>query len=415
MAPGKRRGHDFAEGYRMQEDQLRAWWFHRQGLDGSLSGQPLDEVLERSGWSRSLGGSGPYLGFHARQGAGREAVDRAVAALRIHELPSARGCTYVVPASAFALALKLSQSFGPEADMRVARKLGVTDAEIDRLCRAVLGALAAGPLGPDELRGAAGGAARSLGDEGKKKGLTTTLPLALGRLQTEGEIRRVPVNGRLDQQRYRYTLWRPNPLAGHGLSLADCQTELARLYFTWIGPARLAEFQAFAGLGVKAAKAAAEPLQLEPLAAGEEHLLLPGQRDELRSFAAPQQPLYALVSSLDGILLLRREVKDLVAEADWTRPAFGEKGQAEAVGSLGCLPNHAILDRGRLVGLWEYDPEAAEIVWTCFIRPDAALRECVRHTQELVRDELGDMRSFSLDSPKSRMPRIQALRASAAR
>jgi hypothetical protein len=397
----------------MQGDQLRAWWFHRQGLDGSLSGQPLDRVLERSGWSRSIGGAGPYLGFHARQGAGREAVDREVEALRIHELPSARGCTYVVPASAFALALKVSQGFGPEADMRVARKLGVTDAEIDRLCGAVLKALEAGPSSPDELRAATGGAARSLGEEGKKKGLTTTLPLALGRLQTEGEIRRVPVNGRLDQQRYRYTLWRPNPLAGYGLSLEDCQTELARLYFTWIGPARLAEFQAFAGLGVKAAKAAAEPLRLEPLAAGEERLLLPEQRDELRSFATPREPRYALVSSLDGILLLRREVKDLVAEEDLTRPAFGEKGQAEAVGSLACLPNHAILDRGRLVGLWEYDPEAAEIVWTCFIRPDAALRECVRRTQELIRDELGDMRSFSLDSPKSRIPRIQALRAAA--
>jgi len=30
-----------------------------------------------------------------------------------------------------------------------------------------------------------------------------------------------------------------------------------------------------------------------------------------------------------------------------------------------------------------------------------------------VRDELGDARSFSLDSPKSREPRIAALRAAA--
>src|SRR5258708_36688753 len=175
-----------------------------------------------------MGGSSPYLGFHGRSGAGREAIDGAVAALEIHELPSARGCTYVVPASAFALALKLSQSFGPEADMRVARKLGVTDAEIDRLCGAVLEALEAGPLSPDELRAATGDAARSLGEEGKKKGLTTNLPLALGRLQTLGDIRRIPQNGRLDQQRYKYTLWKPNPLSAYGPTQAEAYVELAR-------------------------------------------------------------------------------------------------------------------------------------------------------------------------------------------
>ena len=85
------------------------------------------------------------------------------------------------------------------------------DAEIEKLCAEVLKVLAKGPLDPEELRKAAGGAVRNLGEEGKKKGLATTLPVALSILQAAGEIRRVPVNGRLDQQRYRYALWRPNP------------------------------------------------------------------------------------------------------------------------------------------------------------------------------------------------------------
>jgi len=407
----------------MDEGKLRAWWFHRQGLDGGVDGQPPARVLERTGWARSVGGSGPYLGFHARGGAGREAIDGAVAALEIHELPSARGCTYVVPASAFALALTLSQAFGPEADMRLARKLGVTDAEIDKLCQAVVDALRQGPLEPEELRAATGGAARALGEEGKKKGLSTTLPLALGRLQSAGEIRRLPVNGRLDQQRYRYTLWRPNPLDGFRLSPEECQVELARLFFSWIGPARLTEFQAFAALGVKAAKAAVEPLRLVPLAAAGkgataseagERLLLPEQREELEAFAAPREPRYALVSSLDGIVLLRRDVKSLLPREDWTRQAAGDKGQVEVAG-LADLPNHAILDRGRLVGLWEYDPAAGEIAWTSFVRPDAALRRQVRATEEWIRADLGDVRAFSLDSPKSRVPRLEQLRAAAAR
>jgi Winged helix DNA-binding domain len=403
----------------MQAEKLRAWWFHRQGMDGGLSGRPLAAVLETTGWARSVGGAGPYLGFHARAGAGREAVDRAVAELAIHELPSARGCTYVVPASAFPLALRLAQGFGPEADMRLARKLGVTDAEVDRLCLAVLDALRQGPLEPEKLRAATGGAARGLGEEGKKKGLATTLPLALGRLQSQGEIRRVPVNGRLDQQRYRYTLWRPNPLDGFRLSPEECNVDLARLYFTWIGPASLADFQAFAGLGVKAARVAIEPLRLEPLATAsgagggaDERLVSPDQREELRAFRAPAAPRYALVSGLDGMLLLRRDLKSLLASEDQVRHGAGEKGEV-ALSGLAYLLNHAILDRGRLVGLWEYDPGAGEIVWVPFIRPDAALRDAVRATQEFIGRDLGDMRAFSLDSPKSRRPRLDSLRAQA--
>ena len=73
------------------------------------------------------------------------------------------------------------------------------------------------------------------------------------------------------------------------------------------------------------------------------------------------------------------------------------------------LPSHAILDRGRLVGLWEYDPEAGSIAWTAWIK-DRAVDEAVARTEAYVRDQLGDARSFSLDSPKSRAPRIAALR-----
>ena len=69
---------------------------------------------------------------------------------------------------------------------------------------------------------------------------------------------------------------------------------------------------------------------------------------------------------------------------------------------------------GRIVGLWEYDPEREDIAWTSFVRPDAALRAEVERTATMIREHLGDARSFSLDSldsPESRKPRIAALRA----
>jgi hypothetical protein len=149
----------------------------------------------------------PYLTLFARAGTMREAADAAVAKLEIHELPSIRGCTYVLPAKDCALGLRAGESFTAN-DMKVAYKLGVTDKEVDKLCGAVLNALGKGPLEPEEIREATGSASQNLGGEGKKKGLSTTLPLALGKLQAKREIRRVSMNGRLDQHRYRYTLWR---------------------------------------------------------------------------------------------------------------------------------------------------------------------------------------------------------------
>jgi hypothetical protein len=49
-----------------------------------------------------------------------------------------------------------------------------------------------------------------------------------------------------------------------------------------------------------------------------------------------------------------------------------------------------------------------------FGKATAAVRECVARMETYVRDQLGDARSFSLDSPKSRAPRIAAIRKSAA-
>jgi hypothetical protein len=390
----------------MDPAKLRAWWAHRQGLDGSLRGASPAAVLERAGWARSVGGVGPYLSLFARAGIGRKAADAAVAKLQIHELPSARGCTYVVPASDFGLALAVGRDFH-EADMRTAAKLGVTEKEVATLCRAVVKALDKEPLDPDGIREATGKASRSLGEAGKKKGLSTTLPLALGRLQGLGEIRRVPQNGRLDQQRYRYARWSPPK------EPKEPFTELARRYFKWVGPATIAEFQWFSGLGAKVARQVLEPLKLVAAEPDGDRFLLPDAVDAFRRFVVPKEPHYTLVSSLDSIAAARRDVKTLVDEKDSEKAVPAEKG-SRAIALFSDLPGHAIFDRGRLVGLWEYDVDAGEIVWSTFLRrKDRALLAAVAETEKFVRDELEDARSFSLDSPKSRRPKIEALRAMA--
>ncbi len=379
---------------------LRAWWAHRQGHGGAFAGKPAGETLARTGWARSIGGAAPYLTLFARAGLSREDIDQAVTDLEICELPAARGCTYVVPAADFALALKVGEGFSTTQDIKQACKLGATVAEIDRLCGKVMDALGKGPLEPKELREHLGGAVREFGPEGVKKGLATTLPVALGKLQEEGQIRRIATNGRLDQQRYRYARWTPNPLAGFKLSLEEAQTELARRYFSWAGPATLAEYQWFSALGVKAAKAAIEPLGLVPLDEGDPRLMAPADRDALRAFKAPKKPEYVLTASIDGITLLRRSLRELLEAKDVGRKWFTDADP----------PSHTIFDRGRLIGLWEYDVENESIAWTTFVPPDAALKKAVARMEEFVRTQLGDARSFSLDSPKSRAPRIEALR-----
>jgi hypothetical protein len=352
--------------------KLRAWRWHKQGLDGSLAGQTAAEVLMRTGWARSVGGAAPYLTLFARAGLRRTETDAALARVEIHELPAARGCTYVVPAADYSLALAAGAPFADD-ELKVARKLGVTDQEIAKLRAAVVKALADGPLDPEALRTKVGHAVRNLGADGAKKGLTTTLPVALGLLQSAGEIRRIPVNGRFDQQRYRYAAWK--------WDIDGSFTDLARRYFSWIGPIPLAEFQTFSALGVKAAKAAIEPLHLVDV--GEGALLPPEDHEGFVKFQAPKRPQYALVSSLDIL-----------------------KGDIDSD-----LPGHAILDRGQLIGRWEFDTSTGTIAWALLGgAADTVLQKTIRTMEAFVRDDLGDARSFSLDSPKSRVPRIEALR-----
>lgn len=261
----------------------------------------------------------------------------------------------------------------------------MSDAEIADLRKAVGAALKSGALPPDGLKEKLGDAVRNLGLEGLKKGLTTTLPVALGLMQAEGEIRRVPVNGRLDQQRYKYALWKPNPLAGLKATPEETLAELAGKYFGWFGPVPLESFREFAGCGVTAAKKAVAALDaVEIDGAG---FLLKQDEAAFRKFQAPKKPQYCLVGSIDNLKFVREELARME----------------------GARESNPIFDRGRLVGRWDFDTDAMEIVWAATVK-DKALEEAVRRTETFVREDLGDARGFSLDSPKSRRPRIEALR-----
>lgn len=56
------------------------------------------------------------------------------------------------------------------------------------------------------------------------------------------------------------------------------------------------------------------------------------------------------------------------------------------------------MDEARLRAWWSFRPESD------------ALLAAVGETEQFVRDQLSDARSFSLDRPKSRVPRIETLK-----
>ena len=123
----------------------------------------------------------------------------------------------------------------------------------------------------------------------------------------------------------------------------------------------------------------------------------------------PAHPHYHLLAGIDALILLRRDLPALVDPADLDPVTAKER----AGGALTDLPDHMIVDRGRIIGLWQFDPDAGEVVWWTYPTPDDALHAEVARTETYLREQLGDARSFSLDSPKSRRPRLTALRAAA--
>ncbi|QKW20932.1 winged helix DNA-binding domain-containing protein [Kitasatospora sp. NA04385] len=383
--------------------KLRAWWAHRQWLDGGRHrGASAAQVLAATGWARTGGGSAPYLGLFARAGLRRAEVDAALAALEVQELPAARGRSYLLPAEDFALGLAAGAG-ATETELGAAvRQLGVTRDEIEQLCLTLAQLLSPTvPLTSAELYVQAGPAVRPLGDAGRRRGVASTLPLALGLLRSRGLARRVPVDGRLDHQRHGYLGW-DRPVHGEA-------ADLARRYFAWAAPASVRQFRRFSGFGAATAKAALAPLELVALPGTE--LLLPSElAGEFAEFTVPSEPAYALLAATDGLHLLRRDLSRLVDPRDADRPVPASR-TGRVLGAEADPPTHLVVDRGRIVGFWEYDPERRELVHELFVPMDAALRAALEAAESFVREDLGDARAAGPDSPRSRAPKLAALRA----
>ncbi|HTM19122.1 MAG TPA: crosslink repair DNA glycosylase YcaQ family protein, partial [Kofleriaceae bacterium] len=344
----------------------RAMWLARQGLAAPASGG-IDAVLARTGWLRTLGGIEVYVNARARRpGLRRADLDAATDRGAVRVVPAARGCIYLVPAADLPAALGLAAELSRPARERELARAGVKGKEIDRLGDQVLAALAAGPLATDALRKALpAGAVRSLGEAGKKLGLSSPLPATLRELEFRGQLERVVESGRLDSERY---LWRLVPAARRPRDGWPGGPELHRRvverFLDAVAPVSAADVAAWAGLAQRDVRAALAALGAVPVA-------VDGYAAEAWVPAGAERALAEPAAAPPAIALLGVEDNFLGAHGGpglLTDPAHhGEKvaswgsSKPTTLGAARHLANRPILLGDRLVGFWELDPRRGQL------------------------------------------------------
>jgi hypothetical protein len=390
---------------RLSLEKARHVWISAQGLPPT--GTPLSPTLERTGFVRTLGGVDVYLAARARVAGLRAAdLDGAVARSEAQVIPAVRGCIYLVARRHVATALRFAESLsGP----RVAKehvKAGIKKGEVEKVAQAVLKVLAKqGPLTTDAIRKALPeGTVRSLGEKGKKVGLSSPLPPALRSLEFAGKVERTLQEGRLDTERYLWRVPKRAP-AAEGKPAGDLK-RLAEVFLRAAGLGSPRVFAEWAGVAKRDAQAAIDALDTEPVAIdGVEEVRYALADAELDDVDAAAEAV-AFLPFADNLVELQGGPQLLVEPAyhGIPVPSWGSSKPA-TLGSARYLMARAILVEGRLRGLWEYDPDERRIVHHLFEPVASAARARVEReaagVAELLARDLGHGRSFSLDTDEA--------------
>jgi len=406
----------------LDRDQLRIVRLAAQGLCPS-AGTPPMQLVARTGWLRTLGGVDAYLAIHARQRAmPRALVDDVAQRGDLRIVPSVRGCIYLVPKADADLCLSIAELQSRARTEREHAKACIGEGEVEDVASAAFATLKkSGPLTTDALRRAMPeGAVRSLGDAGKKVGISSPLPPALRRLEFERRIERRTEGGRLDTERY---LWHAveRPVARVAPDQPDALlAELFSRYLQHAGAATLKMFAAWSGFSQRDAKAATA--RLAPMRAegpeGEELSV----RNDVEQLLRQGPALASTVAFLpfeDNLVHLFGGPAHLVDEEylDLEAPRWGtSKGKPLPPTTLRDMPHLALrplLVDGRLGGFWEYDPDAEVALPRCFHAPSRTAQILLEEQSELVstllRSEIGHGRSFSLDTDDELRHRLKLL------
>jgi hypothetical protein len=401
--------------------RARAHWHRKQGLAEPLKAS-LEEVVSATGWVRTLGGVDVYMAMRARvPGMKRQQLDEAVEQSRLQVIPAVRGCIYLVPRAEVPLVLRIAEEQHRKRAEREHEKAGIAVNELADVGEAVLKALRKGPLSTDALRKALPeGTVRSLGEKGKKVGLSSTLPPALRHLEFEGRVERSLEGGRLDSERYLWRLPAKNPFTGAKVPKEPVERH-ARLAATFFrhGPATVEDFTTWTALSQRDARAAMALLPLVPVAVegfSDEAWVLEEDLPLLREKAPPASSSVSMLAFEDCYLAFHG------GPAAFTDPKHHAREvsvwgntKGSTLGDARHLFMRALLDGDRLVGFWEYDVDAGKVVFGTFdpLAPKRrkAVEALAQEVATFLREDMGHAHSFSLDNDDTVRERAELVKA----
>jgi len=389
---------------RFSLEQARGIAVAAQGLP-PVPGRSIVQVLEETGFVRTLGGVDIYLAVRARvPGMTREDLDGMVEAHEAQIIPAVRGCMYLVPRRDVPLSLKVAALLSRPRDEKDQEKAGIRPGEVEEVAKAALQTLRErGPLTTDALRKALPeGTVRSLGEVGKKVGISSPLPGALRVLEFEGQVERTLEGRRLDSERYRWRATAKSPFEGVRLTEdpIDLFAGMARIFFRAAGLATPKDFAGWAGISQRDAKAAIERTGLLPASVeglDEVHYLF-----EERAPAEVSDAV-AFLPFEDNLVHLHGGPAFLVDEAhhDIPVPSWGSS-KTTPLGEAKHMSLRGIVAEGKIAGFWEFDPDAGEVVYKGFSGLSSATRKKMdagaRDLSRFLAEDIGHGRSFNLDT-----------------
>ena len=399
-------------------EQARACWARRQGLSAPVRGEVAD-VVRAAGWIYSAGSTLSYLALRARlPGIDRATIDRAIFDEgSLLEVPTVRGCTMLVPREDVSLALMAGRPFSEKFLGKVRTACNITDREVRDLSAAVPALLKGGPLTMEGLRERLpANLVRNLGAAGKSLGERSTLSFTMRLLQREAVVQRVAADRRLDSEAFAYRLMNSELVKPQ--TPEEAEDGLARRFFGWAAPATVKEFAWWAGISQKQARNVAARIGLTLLSVegwAEEAWIPTEQEQSFPSIRNGKDDLKVnFLPFRDNYLYFRRGIGVLLNEKDGSAEVLDWMRRPSRLGDLDSLHHHAIILDGRLIGYWEYDPDAQEVVWrTCSAPGRDAQKEIKRGIAELrgfVHAQLGDAAFYAFDAGTNRRLRIDSLK-----
>ncbi len=356
-----------------------AWRAWRSGLYGDSSGQEaapsVEETVEHSGWILAPGSSAPYLALRVRNSAcTREQVDRAIFEDRmLVRVKSVRGDPFLVPRSH---AMTAVAAKGRRIDARI-RQIGkvvpISRGEVETLAMAISELLEEGQATLADLEeGLPTGMLRSFGTEGRRAGVSGILPVAMEYLEEEGRVLLLETGNRIDagEQAYCLTGKALPEVTAAAPDQLEVLPQVLEIYLRSFGPARFEDFVWWAGTTLNRARSAAaalesppEEVHIEDLEPG--YVAMPDDLESLLTFNPDGEPRVALAPNRDpfylGRKILTKEFLD-IETPDKVLARFRGKPAAARV-----LPS--VISGGRIAGIWEWDAEKNEVLWSV-IDPD---------------------------------------------